>query len=107
MVRRQKERDSKFGKLKVHQLTTEESEVLKELKALRVEVNELKTKINIISRHHLGMDPRKTEMHVKTVLKTNSKCKHCYKCGSEEHYQYRCPLNSEGSLQAKGGSDQG
>lgn len=103
MVRRQKERDSKFGKLKVHNLKTDDSEVLRELKALRVEVNELKSKYaNQQAQSGVGNGPKKTRNSCENCAKTNSWCKHCYKCGSSEHYQYRCPENSEGSLQGKG-----
>ena len=112
MVRRQAERNNKYrGKCKVLSVTTEESEVLKELKSLRLEVKELKSTYSKSNQSQTGTEnetsvtKKRNRNSCKNCVSLNARCTHCYNCGSSEHYQYRCPENAGGggeSLQNKG-----
>ena len=104
IVRKQQERESK---LKLHKTsskvlslnTSEESEIIKELKALRLDVNEIKRK-----------QGSGTEQQSKRKNKCDNcqgragKCSHCWACGGTGHFMYRCPLNEDRSLEGNQGA---
>ena len=109
MVRCQTERSNKFGgKPRVMSVMgTEESEVLEELKSLRLEVKELKSNYNKSHQSQSATEvpnKRKNRNSCKNCESSSSttRCTHCYNCGSSELYQFRCPENARGSLQKKG-----
>ena len=103
IVRRQQERPSKLKTQsktsKVNAKFVEESEIVKELKALRLDVNEIKKK------QDTGTEASEQPYKGGRRNKCNNcqgkarKCSRCWGCGGTGHCMYRCPGNENRSLE--------
>ena len=112
LERQQEERNNKFKQKKVSKVSAEEStetlenRIMKELKALRAEVNVLKTNSESKSENRGGAEGRPSDRRKRKACSncsgTDRKCVHCWKCGSSDHLQRRCPENIRGSLKKEG-----
>ena len=95
-------------KKEVANLNVEESEILKELRALKVEVNELKSqRVSSETDHRRStMDssrrPRRKRTCESCQNRNQSDCRHCWNCGAGDHLARRCQKNGTGSM-SKGG----
>ena len=106
IVRRQQERESKLktpNKIgRVSTVSLEESIILKELKALRVEVNEIKKRQGSGTENNEQSNPSHKKKCDNCKGKSG-KCSHCWSCGGTGHFQYRCPGNEQQSLGVRQG----
>lgn len=112
LVSLQEEINCKFKPKKINKLLadepseTVENQIMKELKALRAEVNQLRESKDV-SSDTKGNDKQDRQIKKKrscpSCVGKMGRCVHCWKCGSPDHRQFRCPENSTGSLEKQGG----
>lgn len=95
IVRRQHERDNKLRSNKTTKVMSisDENEILKELRALRLDVNEMKQKkgSGTEEKQQVNNQPRRTKCD--NCRGKSGKCSHCWSCGGTGHFMYRCPGN--------------
>ena len=103
IVRRGEENKTKLSKpCRVSSLAeSEESVLMKEIKSLRADLNELKTSHkhghryqDVSSRNDTG---RSSTRRTCKKCDPGTRCSHCWTCGSSTHRQRWCPENTEGS----------
>lgn len=99
--RRHVESDEKLKvKKDVSRVTVEESEILKELKALKIEVNQLKTQKSC-SETDNKMPSQNPTRRVRrrraceNCTRSGSNCRHCWNCGAGDHLSRNCSKNAE------------
>lgn len=100
IVRRHQEMDLKLRPNKVCSVNsgvTDESSVLKELKEIRLEINELKAKQSN-DRKYVKPRARSCEH----CIRNKQNCRHCWNCGAGDHISRNCPKNDSRSA-AQGG----
>lgn len=109
LVSLQEEINTKFKVKKVNKLSTEESsegfetQIIKELKALRAEVNELRNSKDKPNDAKSNGKPDSRKKSCPNCVGKPGRCVHCWKCGSPDHRQFHCPENSQGSLKKQEG----
>lgn len=95
--RRHQEREAKQKTRKeVSHVSAEESVVLKELKALRLEVNALKSSASSTDSGR----PRRRRACDNCRQNQMNNCRHCWNCGEADHISRKCPKNGNRSMVA-------
>ena len=98
IVSRETERQSKFNKAKVNELNLKEDREEKAdyLCSIIAEITELHQAVVKLAMKSATSSSKNEKMknNVKTVSSIQdlrkTKCNHCWRCGSEEHYSYGC-----------------
>jgi hypothetical protein len=95
ITQKRQERQMKMGSapaaVKVQSATHLQEDIVQQLKALRVEVSEMKRQGYGSGEHKPRGQPRGRKCSA--CQDTPGRCTHCYGCGSGEHYRRDCPEN--------------